>query len=41
VEPAWSGGTFLISTDPNWMCYRYRVFETTVPLRNMIWLQVS
>jgi type IV pilus assembly protein PilW len=35
--PAWSGGTFDLSADPNWQCYRYRVFETTVPLRNWIW----
>lgn len=37
----WSGGTFtrldvatLSSED---RCYRYRVFETVIPLRNMIW----
>jgi type IV pilus assembly protein PilW len=41
AEPTWSGGTMVISTDPNWQCYRYRVFETTVPLRNMIWLQAN
>jgi type IV pilus assembly protein PilW len=23
--------------DPNWARYRYRVFETIIPLRNMIW----
>ena len=23
--------------DPNWAKYRYRVFETIIPLRNMIW----
>lgn len=37
--PTWAGGTI---RDPNVAagspsCYRYRVFETTVPLRNMIW----
>ena len=37
AAPTWSGGTLDVSTDPNWQCYRYRVFETTVPLRNMIW----
>jgi type IV pilus assembly protein PilW len=26
-----------LTADPNWMCYRYRVFETVVPLRNQIW----
>jgi type IV pilus assembly protein PilW len=42
VDPlTWTGGTLTISADPNWKCYRYRVFETTVPLRNMIWLQAS
>jgi len=41
VQPTWSGGTLTVSGDPNWMCYRYKVFETTVPLRNQIWLQPS
>jgi type IV pilus assembly protein PilW len=35
--PTWSGGAFDLSADPNWQCYRYRVFETTIPLRNWIW----
>jgi type IV pilus assembly protein PilW len=41
TQPRWSGGTFdainiatLTSQD---RCYRYRVFETTIPLRNMVW----
>ena len=33
----WSGGTFDISTVPSWNCYRYKVFQTTVPIRNLIW----
>ncbi len=45
LRPRWSGGVFNMSTtgDPDpasplyWKCYRYRVFETTVPLRNWIW----
>jgi type IV pilus assembly protein PilW len=45
LRPTWSGGTFDLSAsgDPDpaspfyWKCYRYRVFETTVPLRNWIW----
>jgi len=45
LRPAWSGGLIDVSTtgDPTptstlfWKCYRYRVFETTVPLRNWIW----
>lgn len=39
VAPSWSGGNFDLSDDPDWQCYRYRVFETTVPLRNLIWQQ--
>lgn len=27
----------LSAADPNWLRYRYRVFETIVPLRNMVW----
>lgn len=26
-----------LSADPNWQRYRYRVFETIIPLRSMIW----
>lgn len=26
-----------LSNDPDWQGYRYRVFETIIPLRNMIW----
>lgn len=26
-----------LSNDPSWQHYRYRVFETIIPLRNMIW----
>jgi len=48
AAPTWSGsnlgaGAFNfqvsldLSADPNWQCYRYKVFETTVPLRNWIW----
>jgi type IV pilus assembly protein PilW len=44
-RPLWSGGVIDVSGtgDPtaasplNWKCYRYKVFETTVPLRNWIW----
>ena len=34
---AWSGGTFDVSGVPNWNCHRYKVFQTTIPLRNLIW----
>jgi type IV pilus assembly protein PilW len=40
AAPTWSGGTLDVSADPNWNCYRYRVFETTIPLRNLIWQQL-
>ena len=39
--PAWVGGSFpaidLATTTSEDRCYRYRVFQTTIPLRNMIW----
>jgi len=38
VAPTWRGGTFSVPGGiPS--CYGYRVFETVVPLRNMIWRQ--
>lgn len=38
VAPTWSGGTFNNVTNfPNWQCYRYRVFEGTTVLRNLMW----
>jgi type IV pilus assembly protein PilW len=42
--PTWVGGNFpalgdLTDTANQARCYRYRVFETVVPLRNMIWRQ--
>jgi type IV pilus assembly protein PilW len=40
AAPTWSGGAFDLTGDANWNCYRYRVFETTVPLRNIIWQQL-
>jgi type IV pilus assembly protein PilW len=27
----------LATTSPDWQCYRYKLFQTSVPLRNMIW----
>lgn len=35
--PTWSVGAIDVSADPNWRCFRYRVFEGTIGLRNMIW----
>jgi len=38
VVPTWAGGAFNnITANADWQCYRYRVFETTTPLRNMLW----
>jgi type IV pilus assembly protein PilW len=48
AAPTWSGSnlggapfnfsvSLDLSADANWQCYRYKVFETTVPLRNWIW----
>lgn len=40
VVPTWAGGAFNnITANVDWQCYRYRVFETTTMLRNMIWTQ--
>jgi len=27
------------NTNPDWQHYRYRVIETTIPLRNVVWQQ--
>lgn len=38
VAPTWQGGTFTVPGGiPS--CYKYRVFDTVVPLRNMLWRQ--
>jgi type IV pilus assembly protein PilW len=46
MRPRWAGGALIdvsASGDPSpssptyWKCFRYGVFETTVPLRNWIW----
>jgi type IV pilus assembly protein PilW len=26
-----------LTGDPDWQCYRYKVFQTTIPIRNTIW----
>jgi type IV pilus assembly protein PilW len=36
-RPRWIAGDIDVSADPNWQCFRYKVFQTVVPLRNMIW----
>ena len=39
VLPRWRtrGVDIDVTANPDWRCYRYRVFEVTVPLRNMMW----
>lgn len=48
AAPVWAGTTSLVpvlidltNTDPNWQNYRYKVYQTTVPLRNISWLGVQ
>lgn len=36
--PAWSWGSVTAGALPaDWQCYKYKVFETVIPLRNMMW----
>lgn len=41
TQPTWAGGSFaaknFTTVTSEDRCYKYRVFETTIPLRNMIW----
>lgn len=37
ASPVWTGGAIDLSALANWQCYRYKTFETVVPLRNMLW----
>jgi type IV pilus assembly protein PilW len=39
VAPTWSGGNFDLSANATWQCYRYKVFETVIPVKNIIWTQ--
>jgi len=36
--PSWSGGTFDLTGLTDWQHYRYRMFQTVSPLRNVIWM---
>jgi Tfp pilus assembly protein PilW len=44
AAPTWQGGTLNVSkkpdgtANPDWQHYRYKVFETVVPLRNIVWM---
>jgi type IV pilus assembly protein PilW len=38
--PPWAGSTnnpFNLTSNPSWQHYRYKVYEETIPLRNMAW----
>lgn len=37
IAPTWAGGNFDLSVRADWRCFRYRVFESTISMRNMIW----
>ncbi len=37
ASPVWAGGAISLAADANWQCYRYKTFETVVPLRNPLW----
>lgn len=42
--PAWTWGSIPVARMDefaDWRCYRYRVFETVIPLRNMMWRAAS
>jgi len=45
VAPVWAGSAgaggnpFDLSATANWQCFRYKVFQTTIPVRNMLWSQ--
>ncbi|MBS1196235.1 MAG: hypothetical protein H6R18_20 [Proteobacteria bacterium] len=41
VSPTYSWGTFNTTNWPaDWQCYRYKVFETVIPLINVMWANV-
>ena len=44
ATPQWHGAGPLgadvaldVSADPDWKCYRYKIFQSVVPIRNMAW----
>lgn len=39
--PTWAGGAINLAANANWQRYRYKVFETTVPIRNVAWMGVQ
>jgi len=43
AQPVWDGSAasaINLGGFADWQCYRYRVFQTVVPLRNVVWLGV-
>lgn len=34
---AWPGVSIDLTSNANWRCHRYRVYQTIIPLRNVIW----
>ena len=44
--PQWAGGAIDVTKNPDgtanadWMCYRYKVYQTTIPLRNIMWANI-
>ena len=42
--PSWEGSATApvdLSGFADWKCYRYKVFQTVVPIRNIIWMGIS
>lgn len=37
AAPSWYGGTISLNTVANWQNYRYKVYQTVIPVRNVIW----
>jgi type IV pilus assembly protein PilW len=39
TTPGWFGGAIDVSTivGSDWACYRYKIYQTVIPLRNVIW----
>ena len=38
---SWDGGPAITLTHvPNWQCYRYKVFQTVIPIINVIWANI-
>lgn len=40
-QPRWANGSKPFALDGDWQHYRYRVYESVIPLRNTLWGQAS